>query len=88
MTGLDEGLTSQEVAQRVAAGQVNAVEHRSSRDIGSILRENIFTRFNALIGGLCAVMLLFGDFQDALFGFAVVANTGIATAASPASVTW
>jgi cation-transporting ATPase E len=77
MTAVVEGLTTAEVAERVAAGQVNVVEHRSSRDVGSILRENIVTRFNALIGGLCAVMLLFGEFQDALFGFAVVANTGI-----------
>jgi cation-transporting P-type ATPase E len=77
MTTVDEGLTAAQVAERVAAGRVNVVEHRSSRDVGSILRENVFTRFNALIGALCAVMLVFGAFQDALFGFAVVANTGI-----------
>ena len=73
----EEGLTAANVAERVAAGQVNVVEHRSSRDVGSILRENILTRFNALIGALCALMLIVGEYQDALFGFAIVANTGI-----------
>jgi cation-transporting P-type ATPase E len=77
MTLAQEGLTAANVAERVAAGQVNVVEHRSSRDVGSILRENIFTRFNALIGALCALMLVVGEYQDALFGFAIVANTGI-----------
>jgi cation-transporting P-type ATPase E len=75
--GIDAGLTAEQVAQRVASGHANIVEHRSSRDVGSILRANIFTRFNALIGALCALMLIVGEYQDALFGFTIVANTGI-----------
>jgi cation-transporting ATPase E len=71
------GLTDAEVAQRVAAGQVNDVPLRSSRSTAEIVRANVFTRFNAIIGSLFAVILVVGPIQDGLFGFIIVANTGI-----------
>ncbi|RAG83180.1 cation-translocating P-type ATPase [Streptacidiphilus pinicola] len=71
------GLTDAEVAQRVAAGQVNDVPLRSSRSTAEIVRSNVFTRFNAIIGTLFVVILVVGPIQDALFGFIIVANTGI-----------
>jgi cation-transporting ATPase E len=71
------GLTDAEVAQRVAAGQVNDVPLRSSRSAAEIVRANVFTRFNAIIGTLFAVILVVGPIQDGLFGFIIVANTGI-----------
>jgi cation-transporting ATPase E len=46
------GLTSAEVAQRVERGEVNDVPVRSSRSTADIVRANVFTRFNAIIGGL------------------------------------
>ncbi|MGW1978560.1 HAD-IC family P-type ATPase [Streptomyces sp. NPDC001889] len=71
------GLTSAEVAERIARGEVNDVPVRSSRSIGEIVRANVLTRFNALIGVLWAVMLVVAPIQDSLFGFVIVANTGI-----------
>ncbi|SEL43435.1 HAD-IC family P-type ATPase [Streptacidiphilus jiangxiensis] len=71
------GLTDAEVAQRVAAGQVNDVPLRSSRSTAEIVRANVFTRFNAIIGTLFVVILAVGPIQDGLFGFIIVANTGI-----------
>ncbi|MHB9860875.1 cation-translocating P-type ATPase [Streptomyces sp. YIM S03343] len=71
------GLTSAEVAERVAHGQVNDVPVRSSRSMGEIVRANVFTRFNAIIGGLWLVMLFVAPFQDSLFGYVIIANTGI-----------
>ncbi|WP_084729661.1 cation-translocating P-type ATPase [Streptacidiphilus neutrinimicus] len=71
------GLTDAEVAQRVAAGQVNDVPLRSSRSTAEIVRANVFTRFNAIIGSLFVVILVVGPIQDGLFGFIIVANTGI-----------
>jgi cation-transporting P-type ATPase E len=71
------GLTSAEVAERVARGQVNDVPVRSSRSMGEIVRANVLTRFNAIIGGLWLVMLFVAPIQDGLFGFVVLANTGI-----------
>ncbi|MFH0176393.1 HAD-IC family P-type ATPase [Streptomyces cacaoi] len=71
------GLTTAEVADRVARGQVNDVPVRSSRSVGEIVRANVFTRFNAIIGVLWVVMLFVAPIQDGLFGFVILANTGI-----------
>ncbi|MEW1793953.1 HAD-IC family P-type ATPase [Streptomyces niveus] len=75
--GRATGLTAAEVAERVARGEVNDVPVRSSRSTGEIVRANVFTRFNALIGILWAIILLVAPIQDSLFGFVIIANTGI-----------
>ncbi|MEW2496226.1 cation-translocating P-type ATPase [Streptomyces nodosus] len=71
------GLSAAEVAERVARGQVNDVPARSSRSLGEIVRANVFTRFNAIIGVLWLIMLFVAPFQDSLFGYVIIANTGI-----------
>ncbi|MFF0386108.1 HAD-IC family P-type ATPase [Streptomyces sp. NPDC004286] len=71
------GLTRAEVAERVARGEVNDVPVRSSRSLGEIVRANVFTRFNAIIGVLWVVTLFVAPIQDSLFGFVILANTGI-----------
>ncbi|MGW5659640.1 cation-translocating P-type ATPase [Streptomyces sp. NPDC003758] len=71
------GLTAAEVAERVARGDVNDVPVRSNRSLGEIVRANVFTRFNAIIGVLWLIMLFVAPFQDSLFGYVIIANTGI-----------
>ncbi|MCX4881659.1 HAD-IC family P-type ATPase [Streptomyces sp. NBC_00847] len=71
------GLTAADVAERVARGQVNDVPVRSSRSMGEIVRANVFTRFNAIIGVLWLIMLFVAPIQDSFFGFVILANTGI-----------
>ncbi|MFB6608084.1 HAD-IC family P-type ATPase [Streptomyces noursei] len=71
------GLTTAEVAERVARGEVNDVPVRSSRSTADIVRSNVFTRFNAIIGVLFVIILVVGPIQDGLFGFVILANTGI-----------
>lgn len=71
------GLTTAEVAERVARGDVNDVPVRSSRSTADIVRGNVFTRFNAIIGVLWVIMLIVAPIQDSLFGFVIIANTGI-----------
>jgi cation-transporting ATPase E len=61
----------------VRDGLTNAVSADSSRSIGAIVRANTFTRFNAILGVLLAVILIVGPLQDALFGLVIIANTGI-----------
>ncbi|MEU3603525.1 HAD-IC family P-type ATPase [Streptomyces sp. NPDC006798] len=75
--GRARGLTSAEVAERVARGEINDVPVRSSRSTADIVRGNVFTRFNAIIGVLWAIMLVVAPIQDSLFGFVIIANTGI-----------
>ncbi|WGP11831.1 cation-translocating P-type ATPase [Streptomyces sp. SH5] len=72
-----DGLSTAEVAERVARGQVNDVPVRSSRSVTEIVRANVFTRFNLIIGVLWVIMLFVAPIQDSLFGFVIVANTGI-----------
>jgi cation-transporting ATPase E len=71
------GLSAAEVAERIARGEVNDVPVRSSRSMGGIVRANVFTRFNAIIGALWLIMLFVAPFQDSLFGYVILANTGI-----------
>jgi len=71
------GLTSAQVAERVAAGETNDTGRRTSRPVSDIIRANVLTRFNAIVGALAAVVLVTGHPQDALFGLVIVANTGI-----------
>ncbi|MFJ6440941.1 HAD-IC family P-type ATPase [Streptomyces sp. NPDC091649] len=71
------GLSTAEVAERVARGEVNDVPVRSSRSVTEIVRANVFTRFNLIIGVLWVIMLFVAPIQDSLFGFVIVANTGI-----------
>lgn len=71
------GLTASEVAERVARGEINDVPVRSSRSTADIVRANVFTRFNAIIGVLWVIMLSVAPIQDSLFGFVILANTGI-----------
>ncbi|MEU9126052.1 HAD-IC family P-type ATPase [Streptomyces sp. NPDC048506] len=74
---VNPGLSGAEVAERVARGEVNDIPVRSSRSTVDIVRANVFTRFNAIIGVLFVIILIVGPLQDGLFGFVIVANTGI-----------
>ncbi|KJY40198.1 HAD-IC family P-type ATPase [Streptomyces sp. NRRL S-495] len=77
LPGRRGGLTAAEVAERVARGDVNDVPVRSSRSTKEIVRANVFTRFNAIIGVMFAIILVVGPIQDGLFGLVIVANTAI-----------
>jgi len=56
---------------------VNRTREPSSRSLGQILRANVLTRFNALLGSLAVVIVLTGSVKDALFALVLVANTAI-----------
>ena len=46
------GLSDAEVAQRVADGKANDVPARAARSVKEIVRANVFTRINAILGVL------------------------------------
>ncbi|MDN5667344.1 MAG: HAD-IC family P-type ATPase [Renibacterium salmoninarum] len=71
------GLSSGQVAERLALDLGNAVPNDSSRTIGQILRANLLTLFNIVLGICLVIVLLVGKWQDALFGFIVIANAAI-----------
>src|SRR6266851_4066055 len=68
------GLSSAQVAERRARGLTNAGGEHTSRSVAHILRANILTRFNLILGVLLAVILAVGQPQDALFGVVLVTN--------------
>jgi len=71
------GLTEAEVAHRVAAGRVNVTTQAPSRSVEEIVRANVLTRFNLLVGSLVAVVLVIGPIQDAVFGLVMVINSAV-----------
>ncbi len=50
---------------------------RAAESLADIIRANTFTWFNGLIGTLWVLMLIVAPINDSLFGFVIVANTGI-----------
>ncbi|MFZ4585256.1 MAG: HAD-IC family P-type ATPase [Acidimicrobiia bacterium] len=68
------GLTANAVAQRVAQGEINRSDEHTSRSLSEIIRANVFTLFNAILGSMLVIVLALGDFRDALFGVVIVTN--------------
>jgi cation-transporting ATPase E len=71
------GLTAAEVAERTAAGHVNAALGGTSRSVWEIIRANVFTRFNAILGGLFVLILITRSWADGLFGLVLIINSAI-----------
>lgn len=69
------GLTSDEVHVRQNTGLVNEIDEKSSRSFAHIVRSNVFTRFNAILGALFIIVVATGSLGDGLFGLVLVANT-------------
>ncbi|HET9139301.1 HAD-IC family P-type ATPase [Actinophytocola sp.] len=74
---IERGLTPAEVQQRIDAGQTNDVPARASRSVGEIIRANVLTRINAILGVLFAIILVVGPIQDGLFGGLIIVNSAI-----------
>ncbi|MBS7175721.1 MAG: HAD-IC family P-type ATPase, partial [Clostridiales bacterium] len=70
-----QGLTEQEVAQRVAAGQINVNVDVKTKSIKRILVENIFSLFNLINFMLAAVLLVVGSYKNMLFMGVIICNT-------------
>ncbi len=74
---LATGLSSAEVAERVAAGLTNDVPEVSTRSVWDIVRANVLTLFNGIVAGSFVLLLVLGQWRDALFGLSAVANAVI-----------
>jgi cation-transporting ATPase E len=74
---IEPGLTAAEVAQRVAEGKVNSMPDRSGRSVADIVRANVFTRINAILGVLFAIVAFTGSLINGLFGLLIIANSTI-----------
>ncbi|WP_188830824.1 cation-translocating P-type ATPase [Nocardia camponoti] len=71
------GLTAAQVAERQRDGRTNDVPARASRSVGEIIRANVFTKINAILGVLLVLVLVAGSPIDGMFGLLIIANSGI-----------
>ncbi|WP_458688974.1 cation-translocating P-type ATPase [Nocardia tengchongensis] len=71
------GLTSAEVAQRRRDGLTNDVPERASRSVKDIVKANVFTRINAILGVLFILVLATGSIIDGMFGLLIIANSAV-----------
>ena len=78
-TGGLTGLTVGEVSRRIADGRVNDVPDAPVRTTREILRANVLTPVNAIMGALLALILVAGFPGDALFAGVIVSNSVIGT---------
>lgn len=77
LTTTSAGLTDAEVAQRVADGKTNDVPTRAARSVSEIVRANVFTRINAILGVLFIIVLSTGSIINGAFGLLIIANSAI-----------
>ncbi len=75
--GAVTGLTGEQVNDRILEGHANTAPIGSARTVAQILRANLLTRFNAILGSLLVVVAFVGPPQDALFGVVLVVNAAI-----------
>ena len=71
------GLSDDDVAARVAEGKTNDVPTRAARSVSEIVRGNVFTRINAILGVLLIIVLSTGSVINGAFGLLIVANSAI-----------
>lgn len=71
------GLSSDQVAERVAVGKVNSQRMETSRSVWAILSTHLFTVFNLVLGLCAAIVIMLGRWLDTLFVFAAVSNVVI-----------
>ncbi|MBP1817236.1 cation-translocating P-type ATPase [Mycobacterium sp. OAE908] len=71
------GLTDAEVAERIADGKANDVPTRAARSVSDIVRANVFTRINAILGVLLVIVLSTDSLINGLFGLLIIANSAI-----------
>ncbi|MEV0063617.1 HAD-IC family P-type ATPase [Nocardia sp. NPDC050718] len=71
------GLTAAQVEERRRDGRTNDVPARASRSVREIVRANVFTRINAILGVLFLLVLSTGSIIDGMFGLLIVANSAV-----------
>jgi cation-transporting P-type ATPase E len=74
-TAIEQGLTSATAAKRLR--ELGPAAESSSRSVSSIVAGNVFTLFNAIIGGFFVLILSLGLFADAVFGLIAIVNSYI-----------
>lgn len=75
MKDIKNGLTEQEVAERIQKGLVNGDINVPTKSIKQIIRTNLVTFFNILNASLAVCILLVGSYKNLLFMGTIIFNT-------------
>lgn len=70
-----QGLSTDDVAERIKAGQSNAPVKAPFKSTGQIIRDNTFTYFNGVFLGLAIILGIVRDFRSMTFIPVILANT-------------
>ncbi|WP_369685171.1 HAD-IC family P-type ATPase [Corynebacterium glyciniphilum] len=65
------------MSRRVSEGRTNTVGRSTGRSVWQIIRANVFTRVNAILGVLCVIVLSTGSWINAAFGLLIIANSAV-----------
>ncbi|NRO47677.1 putative cation-transporting ATPase E [Lactobacillus helveticus] len=76
-TNLETGLTTAEVEQKIAAGEVNKAVDDQFKTNKQIIRENVFTYFNLIFLVLSILLVVVGAYKDLTFLPVIILNTVI-----------
>lgn len=77
MTDRIKGLSTEEVAERIADGKVNGNPNPKTKSVKQIVFQNIFTFFNLINVALAVMVFAVGSPKNAMFALVIVFNTGI-----------
>lgn len=69
------GLSAAQAAQLAAEGKANTLPDRSGRSAAQIVRDNVFTRINFMLGVLFIAVILTGSWINSAFGLLIIANS-------------
>ncbi|MBO7304965.1 MAG: HAD-IC family P-type ATPase [Clostridia bacterium] len=72
--GIPEGLSSEEVAARVAEGKVNISDERIGKSYGKIIKDNLFTYFNFIWLVVTVLLIACKSFSNMTFLAIVIPN--------------
>ena len=72
------GLTSDEVAERVARGEVNVCKEKNGKSYPEIILTNLFTFFNIVWAVIAIILIALGSFSNLTFLFIIIPNVLIA----------
>ena len=75
----EDGLSEEEAARRLAAGQGNTASEDPGRSVPQIVCANLFTLFNLLNVALALCLIAVGSYRNILFMGVVISNTLIGT---------
>ncbi|APT84307.1 metal ABC transporter ATPase [Corynebacterium aquilae DSM 44791] len=76
-TTAPSGLDPQDVDERVRRGEANETTRTTGRTTADIIRSNLLTRINAILGVLFACVIFTGSIVNGAFGLLIIANSAI-----------